>query len=419
MGQNSSSLFERIPSEVLTDIVVLAVDPLGPPKAFLTSLSICRELSWHLDRNAVGSRLFRCLFDTSSPERTLAEDAMRPRNLFKQLQSYCVTLQVIRRCDIYASDVVDHLWNAYFMLIENDEHNAAQLIHWADVRTFADRFVRERLHEGRVDPKQWPLDTVANSLALWVAWLSMDHGESRVSPSATSIDHRHDFFTEAVLNEAPQRRQQMMELVRPYVVNHVRYPVYHVPDNHYNVPIDRMYMGQFPFTASTAHGPYPPYRDAHTVTVKRTHFSLQLALMPPPISLAARLLYFSRSEATPIVPQDNVPEDRAQALALGQNWVRPTRVDLLEFNAQRAARPPLLVPPDTDSLLSFQHDNCLHRLMHCRDPFSGTTLAPYTLGSLTGDFSGRMLVRPRTPQRAHVDSSTTIRSPTRARIRRC
>lgn len=208
---------------------------------------------------------------------------------------------------------------------------------------------------------------------------------------------------EAVTSETPQRRQQLMELVRPYVVNHVRYPVYHVPDNHYNVPIDRMYMRQFPFTVSTAHGPYPPYRDAPTVTVKRTHFSLQLSLMPPSISLAARLLYFSRSEATPIVPQDNVPEDRAAALAMGQNWVRPTRVDLREFNAHRAAHPPMLAPPDAGTLLSLQHDNCLHRLMYCRSPFSLSTLAPYTLGSLTGDFAGRMLVRHHIPRREHLD----------------
>lgn len=178
MGQNSSSLLERVPSEVLSDIVVFAVDPLGPPKAFATSLSICRQITWRLDRYVVGSRIFRCLFDTSSPERTLPENAMRPRTLFRELQVYSTTLQVIRRRDIYASDVVDHLWNAYLMLVENDEHNAAQLIQWADVQAFTDRFVRERLHEGRASPQHWPLDTVANSLALWVMWLSMDAGES-------------------------------------------------------------------------------------------------------------------------------------------------------------------------------------------------------------------------------------------------
>lgn len=192
-----------------------------------------------------------------------------------------------------------------------------------------------------------------------------------------------------------------MDLVRPYVVNPVRYPVFHVPDAHFNVPIDRMYMGQFPFTVATAHGPYPPYRDEHTVVVKRTHFTIQHTLMPPLISLSARLVYFSRSEATPVVPQDDVPENRQHAIALGQNWVRPTRVDLNEFNEQRAAKPPPLGPWDLsdqhpkniDELLSLQFDSDFQRLVDCTNPFSCSPMAPYVLGSMTGDYAGRMLVR--------------------------
>lgn len=168
--------------------------------------------------------------------------------------------------------------------------------------------------------------------------------------------------------------------------------MFHVPDNHFDVPIDRMYMGQFPYTMATAHGNYPPYRDAAAVTVTRTHFSLPLSLMAPPVSIPARLLYFSRSEVITIVPDDDTPQDRAHALALGQTWVRPTLADLLEFNAQRAAIPPPLVPPGF-TLLSFQHDNCFQRLIDCADPFRVSPFAPYTLGSMTGDFSGRMLVR--------------------------
>ena len=184
-----------------------------------------------------------------------------------------------------------------------------------------------------------------------------------------------------------------MELVRPFVVNPVRYPVFHVPDNHYHVPIDRMYMGQFPFSVSTAHGPYPPYRDVHTVALTRTHFSVNVPLMAPPISIAARLLYFSRSEATPIAVAPGVPDSRQAALQNGQDWVLPTRIDIDEFNAQEAARPPWPSHDEFDVIPSIQFDDCFQRLTDCRDPFSGARLAPYTIGSLTGDFSGRMLVR--------------------------
>ncbi|KAJ3557680.1 hypothetical protein NM688_g1340 [Phlebia brevispora] len=380
MGQHSSSLLRRIPSEVLEDIAVLAVDGVGPPKELLTLLSICKHVTYNLSSCDLGARVFRSKFDVSAPERRYMERAMYPSTLSAQLRSYCATLQVVRARDIFNPRIEDHLWNVFFMLMENDGMNAAQLVHYAHIRQFIDQFVRTRLHEGKDVENNWPLDNAVNSLALWILWLTTDDDE--------------------VAKESITRRQEMMDLVRPYVVNMVRYPVFHIPDNHFFVPIDRMYMGQFPFTVATAHGPYPPYRDAETVVVRRNHFSIDFAMMPPLIGLAARLLYFARSEATPVVPTEGTADDRTHALALGRDWVHPTRADLTEFNGLGSAKAPHLglrnpqspLDPSTFDLLSLNFESCFQRLLDCIDPFWANLTAPFELGSLTGDFGGRMLI---------------------------
>lgn len=175
MGQNTSSLLCRIPPEALNDIVVLAVDDVGPPKQLLTCLSICREITSRLDVDAVSSRIFRCNFDTSAPERRFAEDAMYPRHLSAQLKAYCSTLRIVKSGDVFAPDLQSHLWNAFFMLTENDGKNARQL-EWADVHQFVDRFIRRRLHEHKEENDGWPLETAVNSLALCVLYLCQRHG---------------------------------------------------------------------------------------------------------------------------------------------------------------------------------------------------------------------------------------------------
>lgn len=83
---------------------------------------------------------------------------------------------MVRSGDIFDLHVDDHLWNIYFMLMENDGMNAAQLIHWANVRVFIDAFVRTRLHEGKDELNNWPLDNQVNALALWIMWHTSNDG---------------------------------------------------------------------------------------------------------------------------------------------------------------------------------------------------------------------------------------------------
>lgn len=68
------------------------------------------------------------------------------------------------------------LWAAFLMMVESDGKNEAQLLEWAGLKTFADRFVRERLWEGRDNYNGWPAESVTNSLALWLMWLTTDEG---------------------------------------------------------------------------------------------------------------------------------------------------------------------------------------------------------------------------------------------------
>ena len=68
------------------------------------------------------------------------------------------------------------MWNAYVMMLENDGKNVVQLVEWAGLDVWADKYVRVRLWEN-VTETGWPVVNECNALALWLLWMSEDEGE--------------------------------------------------------------------------------------------------------------------------------------------------------------------------------------------------------------------------------------------------
>ena len=128
-----------------------------------------------------------------------------------------------------------------------------------------------------------------------------------------------------------------MELVRPYVVLPIRYPAFWQPDCHFEFPIPD---GRPLYHAITPHGFYPPYRNPDQLGRQRLHFGLPIRVSVPPISIAAKLLYFSRSEATPFNIPTALPANREEAIARGITQPMPTQEDYRRFNQHKAAAPP-------------------------------------------------------------------------------
>lgn len=212
-----------------------------------------------------------------------------------------------------------------------------------------------------------------------------------------------------------------MDLVRPYVVTAVRYPAFHAPDNHFDFPLPEDLSREFPYSLMTPHGFYPLYRQPNLLVERHTHYNMQLDIAPPPVTIAAKLLYFSRSEALDIPFPTHIPVDRAAAMAqhLAQYpnerpYPSPTQADWREFNAHKGAKLVkqggwnwrMEMTPEEGALeddgvwrkglkaVSAKWDNDWQRFTCCWDPWVLPMLkgVVYTYGSMHGVWAGRMLV---------------------------
>jgi len=144
------------------------------------------------------------------------------------------------------------------------------------------------------------------------------------------------------------------------------------------------------------------------------HFDRNIRFRTPPVTAAARLLYFSRREMIPLDIPSVLPLDWPTALAQG---IHPpqTQADIIEVNSHAGAQ---FVPPshwDWKSTLtpeqqqleedgtwrrdlvaaSVAWDNDWERFTTCWDPWADVDLkgTVYTFGSMDGLWQGRMLVR--------------------------
>jgi hypothetical protein len=168
----------------------------------------------------------------------------------------------------------------------------------------------------------------------------------------------------------------------------------------------------------TAHGEYPILPPRGDAIAEVLHFDRTIRFRAPPITIAAKLIYISRREMTPLQSPSDLPVDRPAALAQGINWGQ-TQADITEVNSHSSAqlvptsdwnwkstltpeqrlveeegvwRPDLLAP-------SAAWDNDWERSTACWDPWAHVELkgTVYTFGSMDGLWQGRLLVRSNLP----------------------
>lgn len=157
---------------------------------------------------------------------------------------------------------------------------------------------------------------------------------------------------------------------------------------------------RFRQSITAAHGPFPIYRSDNSLT---THFydRINFKIGIPLASTAAKLIFFSRRQVTPIGVPAHLPLHREHAIQLGfADRIGPTQQDVHELNQHKVVN---LISPtpaeDTAVSPSFMHDDDWYRLIDCIDPTKISSLnnTHYTHGSATGLWQGRYLVCPFPP----------------------
>ncbi|KAI9507819.1 hypothetical protein F5148DRAFT_1201960 [Russula earlei] len=357
-----------------------------PPAHLISLLCTCRHVYHTLSShdNDLYAKIFRGMFDVDATRRRFGRHALNSPFLATQLKTYCTALQRIRRGDIFIPDIEDVLLTAFILSMENDGKNRAQL-EWANTYPFVDNFVRHRLWHDSVNG--WPRDTSLNSLALWVMWCMTD---KNVLESETSDD-----------------RDNLIKLVLPYVVMAFKYLSHFAPDHHLQL-LPEEWRSEL-VSLQTAHGEYPIIPPRGDTVAEVYHFGRTIRFRPPPITVAAKLIYFSRREMIPLISPPDLPVDRPTALAQGISWGQ-TQADIIEVNSHAGAK---FVPAsdwDWKSSLTPEQrlieedgvwrrdllspsaawDNDWERSTACWDPWADVVLkgTVYTFGSMDGPLAG-------------------------------
>lgn len=302
---------------------------------------------------------------------------------------------------------------AFIMMTENDGRNERQLAA-AGLADYVERFVLERLWEGKDSTNQWPAESTINALALWLMWFTTDaerlKAEFREEAEARETEQGQD-----PEHNQNSKRKKILDLLRPYILVCTRYPSFHAPDNHFNFPLDPTTQNQLPFSLLTPHGIWPLYRRTEDVVSHIPHFTGTISLSHPLITVAAKLLYLARREAQQIQVPQSLIVDRATALAQNKTGVFPTQADIIEFNRYpgsqfvdkgnwddwrdgltqaelRASASHTWLP--ALKCISSKWDPDWTRLISCSDPwkYSPFKRAVHMYGVLNGLWHGRMLM---------------------------
>ncbi|KAF9267563.1 hypothetical protein L218DRAFT_985042 [Marasmius fiardii PR-910] len=304
-----------LPIEVLDNIAfhVACSDiqglPDDPTPFFLVSSRIYRNLSHSL---ALHARIFKFKFSHSAISRR----AFTPKSkeYAWQLKWFTQVLSLVRRRSVALPDtmlafgeqdpdepsVSELLFALWIMCLDDDGCNRLQM-EWAGAYEWVDAFVRTQMYvEADLG---WPLQDARNSCALWVMWYLTTKAR--------------------LIAEPPTTRQQLVNIVLPFVTLPFRYPAAFAPPNHFHLPLanggptesdvdDSTHASSIP----TPHGKYPIYLSSDRVW-RHVHFFRRTPTTIPLVSDSAKLLYFSRRELTPFGIPPHLPltrEDKRERL---------------------------------------------------------------------------------------------------------
>ncbi|TFK71192.1 hypothetical protein BDN72DRAFT_765393 [Pluteus cervinus] len=267
------------PPEILQNIFFFAVSDtlVGPPKDLPNFHLICKAslsaLTGDSDHDTTPSvfyaNLFAQKFDIRTPIRRLGRTEVTS-NAREELRRRFIALRCFQRNQWDECPLTDALWIAYLMLRDSDssQKNVKQIL-WAGVPNFIDNFVRRTLKGGG-----WPVHDEAISLSLAIMWL--------LSSCAS------------VIREPQGSRDELQDLLAPYVFAAFRYPLAHVPE--YLFDVKKTEYDPIPGTSSsTVASSYPPAspppRDVRYFGAETQKVDV------PSLYVHAALLYFTRYEA--------------------------------------------------------------------------------------------------------------------------
>ncbi|KAL4062895.1 hypothetical protein J3A83DRAFT_1498675 [Scleroderma citrinum] len=373
MAQHTLSPFERLAcANPVLDLIAfyVAVDPfLGPPSNLVPLLLTSRSVYNHLcfqHNSSLYASIFRHKFDCAAVERRLSPRWTFTPYLAEELRTRCITLKYIRHGRVSIYHDRDALWSSYLMMLENDGYNEEQLCHWANLPLWALSAVALRClpFQGSEDIAPDPEGT---SLAVWLLWMTSSK--------------------EYVRGEDKVRRGMALSAVLPLVVRGYEHPSVYAPCSHFYLPLCKNH------DEVTCHpGPVVSTSNVH-------YYGRQLQLAVPPLTPVALLNLLVRHEAAQdIAPLSsgvsNLPATREEAIARGYPSPSLTQADVKEFYYH--TRTQFLNQQFKDGMrFSEQLDNEWFRIASCHDiwaierPLRGVV---YSLGTLVGDWSGRILV---------------------------
>ncbi|KZS93028.1 hypothetical protein SISNIDRAFT_97151 [Sistotremastrum niveocremeum HHB9708] len=380
-----------VPYDVLHHIIVLlAVDPvLGPPANLVPLLSVNRFLHDTIHNNHNLFRdIFSIKFDHAAPARRLPASAMHASNVARELKERCLLMRRLRSRDLAHPNVQLDLWKSLVMLLENDGANYSQLVHYAQLPLLLAEWRTSRLNQGKDTNGGYPLENPANSLVLWLTWLTQ---------SRDDVKHEVANKTDSI----------MPLLLSPFLFAPFKYANAFIPDAHYELPL-RPTQPSFslPFSFRSTHGLYPVYRPQviypDGLTTARhipdpptiIHFGCKLYLTPPILAHAAQLLSFVRWEFRGARPSSEAPPTRAYRDANGLHGATVEDFDHFNTISRTPFNPIVSLTTGIDESASKRFDVDWQRLNECGNLFDepATKHFAHVPGSLSGQWAGRLLV---------------------------
>lgn len=207
---------ERLAPELVSRIAFLMLidddSSLSPPSVLLPLTRVCRSINHSLSFNRNSSLLseaFRLGFDTSALSRRFPVGALSAVHLAGELKKRYRTLKRIKDGSMNESTLLDDLWVAYLMMLENDGLNAKQLGR-AGFSSFLLNCLQIHARQGGLlqDPERI-------SLAVWLVWLTSTHG---MSFFACHSNEANILFEESLRSESTGERDTVFSVLKPLVI---------------------------------------------------------------------------------------------------------------------------------------------------------------------------------------------------------
>lgn len=176
----------------------------------------------HAALNVVASpdlyaRFFRIYFDIATPLRKIRLSKLTDVDLAAELVRRFHVLRRIRLGDISDENLRVDLWTMYLMVLESDGRNETQLA-WAGLSQYIFEFIRSRFRD-EYQTFGCPMVTEVNSLALWLACLTVSSRECLPGESFFFCSTRD---LETITNDSPAVREETYALLRPLAVAYTK-----------------------------------------------------------------------------------------------------------------------------------------------------------------------------------------------------